>query len=61
MTEIISGEGSCEISNYGLPITDTQSKRRNFPGYADHGAIMPKEFPWGGNTEDYARNLRSGE
>ena len=57
MTEIVSGDGSCEISAYGLPVTDVQRKLRNFPGYVDHGEVTPTEDDFGGNTEDYARKV----
>lgn len=36
MKHEISGEGSCEISAYKLPVCDQDTERRNFPGYKTH-------------------------
>jgi len=45
--------------DYNLPVCDTQSERRNFPGYAMHGELDWKDISEPGNTgEDYTGKRR---
>lgn len=53
-TVIVSGDGSCEIVKYGLPVIDVDRSKRNFAGYVNHGEVTPTEDTFGGNTEEYA-------
>lgn len=53
MKHEITGDGSCQISAFKLPCTDTDTERRNFPGYQTHALAESamKEISEEGTTE----------
>lgn len=53
MKHEITGDRSCEISAFKLPVTDQDTERRNFPGYQTHTLTesMMEEISEQGTTD----------
>lgn len=48
------------ISSYNLPVCDTQSERRNFPGYTEYENMLPMTDESGTTETDSKTAPKSG-